>query len=412
MAPRFHFGVARSGARSARKMTLSKELMQLDRILMRNPLSDWLVACGAVLAIVLVVALIKRLAIRRLLGLAQRKGSRVGEAVVCAVRGTRLWLIFLVALQAGAQYLLLPHKTEVTLDKLVTVAAFLQLGLWLAALLDFWITRSRDRAMQTDVGAATSLAAMAFVGRMILWAVMLLLVMDNLGVNITALVASLGVGGVAVALAVQNILGDLFASLSIVIDKPFVLGDFIEVDDHSGTVEHVGLKTTRVRSLSGEQLVFSNSDLLKARVRNFKRMRERRVVFAFGVLYQTPVEQLERIPGIVRDIVEAQPRLRFERSHFKAFGDSAYEFETVYWVLDADYGVYMDAQQTVNLALLRAFERQRIEFAYPTRSVLLEGAIGVRLNAASSPLQASETVAGLPEAPAANLATSAPQGSA
>ena len=195
------------------------------------------------------------------------------------------------------------------------------------------------------------------------------MILDNLGFNITALVASLGIGGIAVALAVQNILGDIFASLSIALDKPFVIGDFIIVEDVLGTVEYIGLKTTRLRSLSGEQIVFSNVDLLKSRIRNYKRMFERRVVFTIGVVYQTAHATLERIPALVRSIVEQQPKTRFDRAHFKEYGDSALVFEVVYFVLDSDYNIYMDIQQAINLAIFRRFQVKGIEFAYPTRTL-------------------------------------------
>ena len=179
------------------------------------------------------------------------------------------------------------------------------------------------------------------------------------------------VGGIAVALASQNILGDLFASLSILFDKPFVVGDFIIVGDMMGTVERVGLKTTRVRSLSGEQLVFSNNDLLSSRIKNYKRMEERRVVFTLGVTYQTNAERLESIPGIIREPIAQEEKVRFDRSHFKGYGDFALLFETVYWVTEPDYNLYMDIQQKINLELFRHFEKQGIEFAYPTQTIHL-----------------------------------------
>jgi small-conductance mechanosensitive channel len=186
---------------------------------------------------------------------------------------------------------------------------------------------------------------------------------------VTALMAGLGVGGIAVALAIQSVLGDLFASLSIALDKPFVIGDFVIVGDFMGTVERVGLKTTRIRSLSGEQLVFSNSDLLSSRIRNYKRMEERRVPFVVGVTYQTPAAELEAIPGVVRDIIESTDSTRFDRAHFKGFGDSAYLFEFVYYVLSADYAVFMDIQQAINLGIVRQFAERGIEIAYPTRTL-------------------------------------------
>jgi small-conductance mechanosensitive channel len=206
--------------------------------------------------------------------------------------------------------------------------------------------------------------------------VVLLVALDNLGIDVTALVAGLGIGGVAVALSVQNILGDLFASLSIILDKPFVIGDFLIIDDYMGSVEYVGLKTTRVRSLSGEQLIFSNSDLLKSRIRNYGRMFERRVVFSIGVTYDTPREKLRRIPGIIQKAIEAEDKTRFDRSHFMKYGDYSLQFETVYYVLSADYNSYMDIQQAIYFAIHEAFEQEQIEFAYPTQTLFVAKAAG------------------------------------
>ena len=208
--------------------------------------------------------------------------------------------------------------------------------------------------------------------------IILLIALDNLGVNVSALIAGLGVGGIAVALAVQNILGDLFASFSIVLDKPFVIGDFIIVDNFMGTIEHIGLKTTRVRSLSGEQLIFSNSDLLKTRIRNFKRMYERRVVFSIGVVYQTSHEKLTKIPPIIKKIIENQEQTRFDRAHFKEYGSYALNFEIVYWIENPDYNIYMDIQQTINLEIFQQFKREDIEFAYPSQSIFINDGFSVK----------------------------------
>jgi len=201
---------------------------------------------------------------------------------------------------------------------------------------------------------------------------LILIGLDNLGINITTLIAGLGISGIAVALAIQNILGDLFASFSIVLDKPFVIGDFIIIDEYMGAVEHIGLKTTRIRSLSGEQLIFSNADLLKSRIRNYKRMFERRVVFSLGVVYQTPYEKMSKIPEIIRQAVEKNDHVRFDRAHFNAFGDYALLFETVYWIQDPDYTTYMNIQQAINLDILKQFGEVGIEFAYPTQTTMLQ----------------------------------------
>ena len=306
----------------------------------------------------------KPLLARRLGARAERAAhTQLYQALLAALCATQIWLVAALALSVGSEGLALPRGATRVLGTVATIALFGQLGLWLSALLKFLLTRSNDRATAANTAAAPSLSALGLLGQLLLWTVILLLVLENLGINVTTLVAGLGIGGIAVALAVQNILGDLFASLSIVIDKPFEVGDFIIIDDYVGTVEHVGLKTTRIRSVDGEQIVLGNSDLLKTRVRNYKRMRERRVVFPFRVAYGTPPERLEEIPRIVRKLIEGQARARFERSHFFRFGDASLEFQTVFWMRTPDYGAYMDVQQAVNLQLIREFEQRGIAFA-------------------------------------------------
>jgi len=236
----------------------------------------------------------------------------------------------------------------------------------------FWLGLVLQKRMDQDASSATTISLLGFVARLILWVMVLLLILDNLGVNITGLVAGLGIGGIAVALAVQNILGDLLASLSIVLDKPFVIGDFVVVDSLSGTIEHIGLKTTRIRSLSGEQLIFANNDLLKSRIRNYKRMSERRIVFSFGVVYQTPLPKLKGIKEIIRDIISKEENTRLDRVHFKEYGDSSINYEVVYFVTVPDYNIYMDVQESINLEIFRRFAEEKITFAYPTTTVFLQ----------------------------------------
>lgn len=363
---------------------LIQHLSSMDRVLVRNPLSDWLVAIAVSVAILLFVYLLRRLFVRRLSNAAKRTKTRLDDAMVDAAESTKLWLVFFIALYFGSQYLELGKKTEGILDRIVTVAALLQVGLWLAALLDYWVASSRERAAATDVAATTSLSALSFIGKLLLWLVMLLFMLDNLGINVTALAASLGIGGIAVALAVQNILGDLFASLSIVIDKPFVIGDAINVDGFSGTVEHVGLKTTRLRADTGEQLVFSNSDLLKARLRNYKRMHERRVVLTLDVVFATAPETVAGLPALLGEIVARHAQVRFDRANLKAIQAGAYQFEIVWWMLSPDYRLYMDTRQAVLLALVREFAARGIEFAFPAQSLRLEAPLAHAFSAALS----------------------------
>ena len=370
-------------------MTMPKHLEWLNLKLVGNPISDWLIAIGLIVVLVLLVSLIKPILVRRLSVVARRTDTKLDDAIVKTVQATRIGLLLFVAIHIGSKYLTLPAKATTVVAGAATIAAFMQIGLWVGALLDFWISTSRARAMEVDAGATTSLGALSFIGRAVLWTMLVLLTLDNLGVNVTTLVAGLGVSGIAVALAVQNILGDLFASLSIIIDKPFVVGDFIIVDAYMGSVEHVGLKTTRLRSLGGEQIVMSNSDLLKARVRNYKRMQERRIVFSFGVLYQTTAEQLEQIPATVKEIITGLSNTRFDRAHFSAFGDSSLNFEVVYWMTTPDFNAYMDAQQAINLEMVRRFDKAGIGFAFPTRTLQVDGPVKVETTLVDKPRAAT-----------------------
>lgn len=342
-------------------------------------LLDWAIALGVAAAIVLGFELGRALLLRHLARRVARNPTRVNDVLIEIVKAIRLFFVVVIALYLGAQYLDLPGTAGKVLRSVITVATFLQIGLWGAALIKFWLNQSRAAALATNASAATGLALLGFGAQVLLWALVALLALDNLNVNITALVAGLGIGGIAVALALQNILGDLFASLSIVIDKPFVIGDFIIVDDYMGTVEHVGLKSTRIRSLSGELIVFGNDDLLKSRVRNYKRMYERRVLFRFGVNYDTTPDELEKLPGLVRGIIEAQKKTRFERAHLHKLGDSSMDFEAAYWVCDPEYNFYMDIQQAIYLGLLRTLAKEGIGLAYPTRTIQVDSPVRVEL---------------------------------
>lgn len=256
--------------------------------------------------------------------------------------------------------------------KVLSVVLAAQAGVWGGHLVESVAGRRKSvAAADGHAGDGTAWAALSILTRAVLWAVVALVALDNVGVDVTALVAGLGIGGIAVGLALQSVLGDVFASLAIVLDRPFAIGDFLVVDDVTGTVEHVGIKTTRVRALSGEQIVISNAELLKSRIRNFQRLAERRNVLSFGVLYDTSPDVLARIPDIVREVVEEQPATRLDRAHLCGFGESSIDFELAYYFADSDYNRHMDVQQAVLLALFRRFAALGIGFAFPTRTVHL-----------------------------------------
>lgn len=339
------------------------------------PALSWITALAAGLASWIAMRLALRLLLSRASVVAERTTNRVDDLLVDLLRGTSRALLFVTALLIGLSMLELPARWNGRVNQLWFLTLALQFGLWgnraIVIGLRRYVENHAAGGMARQV--STSATLLSWTLRTVLWAVLLLAMLANLGVNITALVASLGVGGVAVALAVQNILGDLFASLSIAVDKPFEVGDFITLAGVAGSVEQVGLKTTRIRALSGEQVVISNTELLKQTINNYKRMEQRRVVFKFGLTYDTSPEQAEAVPGIVRRAIESQEKTRFDRAHFQGFGDSSLDFEVVYFVLSAEFNLYMDIQQRTNLALMREFRQLGVSFAFPTRTLQMPG---------------------------------------
>ncbi|HEX7152020.1 MAG TPA: mechanosensitive ion channel family protein [Thermoanaerobaculia bacterium] len=344
--------------------------MRLRDLTFDNDPRSVVAALATVAVLLLIVAAIRSL-VRRRFARAAQTDTELDDWALDLARRTSLPLLFIPLLAAASSGLTLPPRLGPGLQTLGRLALIAQLAFWIAGLIELaWRRYGRTR-IEMDRAAVTTVHAFRIASLVALWTIAVLAAVDNLGFDVTALVAGLGIGGVAIALATQSILGDLFASLSIVVDKPFVVGDFIRVGDDLGAVERIGLKTTRVRSLSGEQLIFGNADLLKSRIRNYHRMDERRVLFRIGVVYQTSAATLRQIPKLVRGIIEAQPSTRIDRAHFAEFGPSEYVFEFVYYVLSPDYNVYMDVQESINNAIVSAFEERGIEFAYPTRTIFL-----------------------------------------
>jgi len=344
----------------------------MNVVFLNNTATQWLSALGVALAVALALYLVKHVVVRRLAVIAARTTTRLDDIAVAALESTKLVVMLVIGLYAGSLMLALPDGVRVIVTRTAITAGLVQGAIWGNSALRSWLMQYYENRA-TDPARATSASAVGFIARMVLWIVILLMILDNLGVNITTLVASLGVGGIAVALAVQNILGDLFASLSIVLDKPFVIGDFLIVDKYLGTVEYVGLKTTRLRSLGGEQLVFSNADLLRSRLQNMTRLQSRRAAFTAGVTYDTPADKLRAIPAMLAEIVKAQPQVRLDRAHFTGVGASAMNFEVVYFYDSPDFNAFMDVQQEIYLQMVERFAAAGIEFAYPTQTLRLSG---------------------------------------
>jgi small-conductance mechanosensitive channel len=350
--------------------------LDLDRVFLGNTLLRWIYALGIGLGTFAVLLFVRRFVTRRATRLAAGAEMPAGVRLVSTlVAKTQVFPLFALSLLIGSKYLLVGARGHQVTTAIIVIMIALQVGVWASTAVRFFLAEQAAHAEDRNLKTVSTIVM--FVANLVIWALVALLVLQNVGIEVGALLAGLGIGGIAVALAVQNVLGDLLSSVSIALDKPFAPGDFLILENgFLGSVESVGIKSTRLRSLSGEQIVMPNSELVRARIRNMGRMRERRVVFGFGVLYSTPLERLREIPGIVRAAIESHDQTRFDRAHFQKFGDSSLDFEVVYHVLAPDYAIYMDIQQAVNLKLIEEFAKREIGFAFPTRTLWIEQAGG------------------------------------
>ncbi|MFC1622657.1 mechanosensitive ion channel family protein [Patescibacteria group bacterium] len=314
----------------------------------------------------IVLKVFKSILVARLKRLAKKTQTDFDDVLVSVIENIKPPFYFVLSLYLGIQYLSLPVLADRIISILFIIIIVYEVINATQKLIEYGSYKALSRE-KDDETAKSSIKTISVIVKVILWSIGLILILDNVGVNVTSLIAGLGIGGVAIALALQNILGDLFSSVSILIDKPFKIGDFIVVGKDMGNVEKIGIKTTRIRTLQGEQLVISNTELTTTRVQNFKLMKKRRVVFELGVIYETKAEKLKQIPEIIKNIINQTDNADFDRCHFKSYGDFSLNFETAYHVLSGDYNDYMDTHQKVNLAIFDAFKKDGIEFAYPTQ---------------------------------------------
>ncbi len=334
--------------------------------LLPNP---YLLAVGVSLLTYILIWLTKLVFTVRVAKFVGDTKNKWDDLVVFSMERTSQVFMIICSLYAGFKFI--PHKESLNLyaDRLFFIILMYQIAIWSHFLLEKWIHSAIRKRTLRNPAAASSISLLQLLGRLILFTVIFLFTLSNLGIKITTIIAGLGVGGIAVALALQRILGDLFSSLSIVLDKPFVVGDFIVIDQFMGEVEKIGLKTTRLRSLSGEQIIFSNSDLLATRIRNYKRMHERRVAFSLCMPHQISSDRLKTVVSLIAAIIRTKSRVRFERCHFMKMNSSSHDIETVYWVLSDDYDIFMDIHQDILFDIKNAFEMEKISLAYPTQTV-------------------------------------------
>lgn len=337
-----------------------------------NSLLQWGAFIAITAAVLVALLLVRRLIRARHAVLASTVEIEFTERFFQVASRTASAFLVIVSVYAGLLALKLPGNASRAIHTAFVIAVFWQAGLWASTAVLAAVHRRRHSALASDQAAASSLGIIGFVARLTIWSLVLLLTLDNLGIQIKSLLAGLGIGGIAVALAAQNILGDLFASLSITLDRPFVVGDALQVDEFSGTVEYIGVKSTRLRSVSGEQIIIPNANLLSSRIRNNTRLRERRVVYTLSVDHLTPREQLRRLPGLLRELIESHRDVRFDRSHFARIGPSSFDIEAVYIVTTPNYGRHMDILQDIHLRLLERLDREGISLAQPTQKLYME----------------------------------------
>jgi small-conductance mechanosensitive channel len=339
-----------------------------------NTAQDWIIAAVLFVLVMVLVRTVIGIVVKRLSAIASKTETDVDDLVTELLEKTKFLFVALLALYTGSLSLSLGQEVGAVLSTTLVLGLLAQGALWANGIVNYMLGSWARQKFQGDPTISTALGSVGFLIRFAVWSTFIMLALANLDIDIGPLIASLGIGGVALALALQGVLGDLFASLSIIFDKPFAVGDSIRVGDLSGTVEHVGLKSTRLKAVTGEQLVFSNSDLLSSRIQNYQRRQERRCAFTLGVTYDTPSEKLERIPDLIQEIIESRENTRFDRCFFMVFGDSALNFETVYYIVVPDFKTYGETHHAINLEIFRRFGEEGIEFAYPTQKVYFEGA--------------------------------------
>lgn len=350
------------------------ELLQRN-IFLDNSLSDCLLAAAAFLVCFIVLPAIRAFVMSRARRLRGSDMPAWIDLVLLLIRRTHALFLWVVALWVGQRFLVLTPGIEKISDAIIVLTFWIQVALWGVAATEFFLKQRQERLLAAgETRQSGSMSVLLFVARAVIFGLAVLLALDNLGVNITALVAGLGIGGIAIALAVQTVLGDLLASLSIALDKPFQVGDLLQVDNIDGVVEFIGVRSTRLRSVSGEQVIISNADLLKSRVRNLGRMPERRMLFKIGIAYETPPAKVARVSEIVEAAIVSVEGTRFEYCAFRSFDDSALGFEVMYFVPDWNQARFrfVFVNDAVNRAIHAAFAEHGIEFAYPTRTVYVK----------------------------------------
>lgn len=339
-----------------------------------NTLYDYFLAFVIFLALILALKIFQVIILSRLYKIAKKTKTDFDDVLIEIFKSIKPPFYFFLAVYFSIKSLKFPELVDKTIFILFIILIVFQIIRSIERLLDYFINKFLQKSESKGKSKEHSRAmikTLQVIFRIILWTLGLLLILSNLGVNVNSLIASLGIGGIAVALALQGVLSDVFSSFSLYIDKPFEVGDYIVIGTDTGTVEKIGLKTTRIKTLQGEELVISNQELTSARIQNYRKMKERRIVFNLGVVYNTPVTKLKSIPKLVKEIIKKEKLAKFDRCYFTEFNDSSLNFEIVMYINSPEYEDYLKTRHKINLDIYKTFEKEGIVFAYPTQTLYI-----------------------------------------
>jgi len=336
-----------------------------------NSAYEYVLALLIFISTIVVLKIFQSIVLAKLKKMAEKTKTEFDDVLIKIFREIKPPFYFFIALYFGIKVLEFPDIVSKVINILFLIIIVYEIIRAFEKIVDFGVKKYVEKADGKQVMSPSMVKALKIILKIILWAIGLILVLGNLGIDVTSLIAGLGIGGIAIAFALQNILEDIFSSFSIYVDKPFRVGDYIVVGKDSGTVEKIGLKTSRLRTLSGEELVVSNKELTNARVQNFRKMESRRDSFTLGIVYDTPSEKLEKVPQIIEEILSGFDNLEFVRCKFTEFGDSSLNFDVVYLVNSKDFDLFAEMKQKINFEIYKRFKRENIEFAYPTQTVFV-----------------------------------------
>jgi len=350
----------------------------LKQVYFGNSMNDYLMFLISLLISFIVIQILKSLILKYLFKWISKRSEETDPTLLPTFKKYLPKLLYIVALNFCLKLLVINMNLSKVLQIIITASIVYYSVTIVTKLINFVLNKNKNK-IESETNRTVAMNWLTKLINGLVWGIAVLFFLDNIGVDIGAIGAGLGIGGIAIAFASQAVIEDFFSYFTIFFDRPFIEGDFLVIGDFAGTVEHIGVRTTRIRSLSGEQLVFSNKDLTSSRIKNYKTMEQRRIVFSLGVTYDTPLEKLKIIPNVIKETIETQEETRFDRAHFASYGDSSLVYEVVYYVLSGEYTKYMDIHQAINFEIREKFDALGVEFAFPSRTLYIHETSSMKL---------------------------------